>query len=209
MRNLKDIYQIKIICRIKVTMMILELMMRMETMVISQFCPIFSISHRKCWKGMTNSFIYSKYIGVQARTPCTFLGLTFWGPKVSKNLELVWFYPKHASQRPNDNKLTINDNAYKRVRRALLTRAILTFFPGGGGLHFMKWFHKKIFNFTKDGFPKDAVVKCNTNCHRLKIQKSTVCSSTKYLFCCRLHRFWLACTRYSVPFAIALVATAS
>ena len=55
--------------RIKVTMMIQELMMmRMEAMIISQFLPNFTLNMLKRY----DKSIYSKNIGVQAHTPCTF-----------------------------------------------------------------------------------------------------------------------------------------
>ena len=55
--------------RMKVTMMIPELMRRrMEAMVISQFLPNFILNMLKRY----DKFIYSKNIGVQAHTPCTF-----------------------------------------------------------------------------------------------------------------------------------------
>ena len=82
--------------RMKVTMMIPELMRRrMEAMVISQFLPNFILNMLKRY----DKSIYSKNIGVQAHTPCTFahqylIFLHFWdllflGLKASLNVELA------------------------------------------------------------------------------------------------------------------------
>ena len=50
------------------------------------------------------------------------------------NVVLACFYPKHASQKPKNPYFTKNNQAYELVRRALLTRAILTCIRVWGGV---------------------------------------------------------------------------
>ena len=74
--------------RMKVTMMIPELMRRrMEAMVISQFLPNFILNMLKRY----DKSIYSKNIGVQAHTPCTFG--TNLGVQASTPSNFSTFYP--------------------------------------------------------------------------------------------------------------------
>ena len=86
----------------------------------------------------------------------------------------IYFFPSTPFKHPSKSSLFF---AQKMDGKKIIRNFVKW---GRGGLHFIKWFHKKIFNFTNDAFPYASP-------RTGKVSINNPATIKKFLFTCNTH----------------------